>query len=206
MRFNSTTWNRLRYTLYAPFYNITKGLFGQARKRSIELANLVSGEKVLLLGVGTGLDFEYLPQDVDITAIDLTPLMVSKAENFAKSRGYKAKFEVMDAEKLTFEEQQFDCVILHLILAVVPNAEACAKEISRVLKDNGRVVILDKFLSDNQKASVLRRIFNIFTSTLFSDINRQLGPILAEASLAIKIQETSILNGAFTITKAEKVS
>ncbi|MCP4297940.1 MAG: class I SAM-dependent methyltransferase [Proteobacteria bacterium] len=205
MRINNTAWNRIRYSVYAPFYNIIRGLFSGARERSIKLGSLVKGEKILLVGAGTGLDFDYLPKDVEITAIDLSPQMVARAEVFARSKGHKAKFEVMDAENLTYRDQEFDCIILHLILAVVPDPESCAKEVSRVLKNNGRILILDKFLPDNQKATLLRRIFNLLTTFLFSDINRHLGPILEFAKLKTACQENSVLGGAFKITVAEKM-
>ncbi len=204
MRINNTAWNRVRYSVYAPFYNIIRGLFSKARERSIKLGSLMKGEKILLLGVGTGLDFDHLPKDVEITAIDLTPQMVARAEVFARSKGHESKFEVMDAENLTFGDQEFDCVILHLILAVVPDPESCAKEVSRVLKNSGRILILDKFLPDNQRPTLQRRVFNMLTSSLFSDINRHLGPILKVAKLKISYQENSILGGAFKITLARK--
>ena len=204
MAINNTTWNRLRYSLYAPFYNIIKPIFQGARKRSIELVSIKRAEKVLLVGCGTGLDLEFLPKDCQITAIDLTPAMVEKSSKVANKLGLEGSFKVMNAEELDFKDASFDVIILHLILAVVPDPIATIKEVSRVLGDQGRVVILDKFLPDGAKASIARKAFNGIANAVFSDVNRKLGPILEAGDLKITLEEKSIFKGAFAISTAQK--
>ncbi len=203
MALNNTKWNLLRYSLYAPFYNMVKPLFQQARRQSILRLGLNPGDKVLLVGCGTGLDLEFLPKDCEILGIDLSPAMVERSAKKAQKLGLNAKFLAMDAEKLDLETASFDAVILHLILAVVPKPEPTIKEVSRVLKEKGRLVIFDKFLADDQVASLGRRFVNGIVSFLFTDINRQLGPLLKAGRLKITTQEDSILRGAFKIFLVE---
>jgi phosphatidylethanolamine/phosphatidyl-N-methylethanolamine N-methyltransferase len=70
---NTNFWNRVRYTLYAPFYDRIVGLFEQSRQRSLSLLQLLPSETVLIVGAGTGADLTYLPPEVQVTAVDLTP-------------------------------------------------------------------------------------------------------------------------------------
>ncbi len=204
MNINNTQWNKIRYTLYAPFYNIIKNITRKARKRSIELLKIKPKEKVLLVGVGTGLDFEFLPKEAEITAIDLTPAMVIKAKQKAAQLELPVNIQVMNAETLSFDTEYFDVVILHLILAVIPNPVTCAKEVHRVIKTNGRAVIFDKFLPDGTTPPIFRKFINIIINALFTDINRQLGPILKKSNLKKIHHEPSIFSGLFSITIATK--
>jgi len=158
----------------------------------------------LIVGAGTGLDFDSLPKDVHVTAIDLAPAMVERSKRRAEKLGLKAAVRVMNAENLFFDSDQFDCAIMHLVLAVIPDPFACASEVARVLKPGGRVSILDKFLKDDASPAIFRRALNFITNTLFSDINRKLGPILHEAGLELTHQEPSFLKGTFHITIAVK--
>ena len=67
---NATTWNRIRYTLWAPFYDFV-ALFGRQRRRSIALLALQPGERALLVGAGTGADLPLIPAGVEVLATDL---------------------------------------------------------------------------------------------------------------------------------------
>lgn len=188
---NTNTWNRIRYTLLSPIYNSVVGSFEEDRQRSITLLNLQAGESVLLLGCGSGLDLRYIPHGVNITAIDITPAMVEKTRQQAADLGIKIDAQIMDGQALLFSTDQFDVVVLNLILAVIPDPIACIKEAVRVLKPNGRAVIFDKFLPANQQPSLGRRALNLLTNLVFSDINRQLQPILDEVSVKIDHTENA---------------
>jgi phosphatidylethanolamine/phosphatidyl-N-methylethanolamine N-methyltransferase len=78
---------------------------------------------VLIVGAGTGLDLDYVPEGVEITAIDVTPAMLRRLTRRAARTGRCVSVRVMDARHLTFPDESFDAVILHLILAVMPQPE-----------------------------------------------------------------------------------
>lgn len=193
----SAAWNRARYSAYAPFYDAVVTPLQTGRRRSIELADLQPGERVLILGCGTGLDLPLLPAGVAVTAIDLTPAMVRRTAARADALGRPALAGVMNGEQLALPTASFDAVLLHLILAVIPDPVACAREAARVLRPGGRVAIFDKFLPDAAAPSPLRKTANAVTSLLFSEINRQLGPILAPAGLIVEHAEPAGLSGLF---------
>ena len=78
MAVNTTGWNRVRYTLWAPVYDAIAGRLQGQRRRLIELLAPKAGARVLLVGAGTGLELEFLPPGLEIVATDLTPAMLEK--------------------------------------------------------------------------------------------------------------------------------
>ena len=205
MSLNSNSWNRIRYTFYTPIYDLLVGrIFTSSRQKSIRLLNIQLGEKVLLVGAGTGLDFQFLPKNAMIWAGDITPSMVHKMQQRAQELNLNATVEVMDGQNLPFPEATFDKVILHLIVAVIPDPVKCLQEAERVLKPGGEAVIFDKFLPKNQKLSGLRRLFNKLTSFLFSDITRVLEELLSQTNLKIQQDISANFNGNFRIVKVRK--
>jgi len=196
-------WNIMRYSLYTPIYDLVAGLFASYRQQSIAQLALQGGESVLLVGAGTGLDLKYLPKDVQITATDLTPAMLSLMQLRARQRS-NIKVERMDGQQLAYADASFDAVILHLIVAVIPDPVRCLKEAERVLKPGGRIVIFDKFLPEASTASVGRKILGTLTSLLFSDINRKFSPIQATTKLQLIHNKAAALGGAFRYILLQK--
>ena len=201
---NTNTLNRLRYGLYAPFYDLVARRLDRGRARSIELLGMQPGERVLLVGAGTGLDLPHLPAGVEVTATDLSAPMLRQAVARAREMDMDVTFRVMDAHALDLPDASFDVVLLHLILAVVPDPHAALREAARVLRPGGRVGVFDKFLPEGAAPSPLRRLLGTVTNVLFSDINRQLGPLLDEAGLVTVREEPSLLGGTFKVVVARK--
>ena len=149
---------RASYTLIAPFYDLVIRGFSQTlRQRSLQRLGDVNGLSILLPGIGTGLDIPLLPRGANYTGLDLTPAMLKRAEKQIPA-GLQLELQTGDAMALPFADQQFDCVIMHLILAVVPQPQLALAEAARVLKPGGRILILDKFLQANESAWIKRAI------------------------------------------------
>lgn len=198
MNIDTNRWNRIRYTAFAPLYDRVVR-FGKQRRRSIELLGLKPGERVLIVGAGTGADLQFIPEGVQIVAGDITPAMVARIRHRARELGRPVTAEVMDGQALPLSGARFDAVILHLIVAVIPDPLACLREVARVLEPGGRAVVLDKFVPDEQSPSLGRRAFNLITNALFSDITRRLGPLAEEAGLQVVRREPAALGGRFEI-------
>jgi ubiquinone/menaquinone biosynthesis C-methylase UbiE len=199
-------WNRVRYTFWAPVYDrvaLAAG-FGEARRRSIDRLRVPPGGRVLLIGAGTGLDLEYLPSDAELTAIDVTPAMLERLESRAAQAGRHVTARVMDARRLAFADASFDAVVMHLILAVMPDPERGLAEAERVLVPGGRIAVFDKFLRDGERASAKRRLLNAVAKPLFSDMNRRLGPLVATTSLTREYDEPVAFGGVYRIATLRK--
>ncbi|OFY41541.1 MAG: phosphatidylethanolamine N-methyltransferase [Bacteroidetes bacterium GWF2_40_14] len=204
MRINTNTWNKIRYTLYLPGYDLIAGYFRNIRKRSIDSLDVKNGEKVLIIGAGTGLDLEFLPKGCEIVAIDITPAMVEIIKIRSKKYGTIAQILVMDGQHLEFEDNSFDKIILHLVLAVIPDPVSCIKESERVLKSGGLITVFDKFLPKNRKISTRRRLANIFSDILFSNITRDFESIAGNTQLSIVSDTDAGFGGNMRLIKLTK--
>lgn len=201
---NTNRWNRFRYTLYAPGYDLVARYFSKSRNKSIRELGISPGDEVLIVGAGTGLDLEFITEDCHITATDITPAMITQTlkKNILLRRNLNA--EVMDGQHLNFSDSTADKIILHLILAVIPDPVACLKECERVLKSGGRITVFDKFVPKGHKLSLLRKMFNPITNLLFSNITRRFESIVSKTSLVIESDIPADFNGNFRIIRLRK--
>jgi phosphatidylethanolamine/phosphatidyl-N-methylethanolamine N-methyltransferase len=204
MSINTNTFNKIRYTLYAPGYDMIGRIFAKSRRESISRLNIQPGDKVLLVGAGTGLDLEFLPVGAEITATDITPAMISKVIQRNKKLKLNLTAVVMDGHKLEYPDGTFDKIILHLIIAVIPDPVLCLKESARVLKPGGKIAIFDKFVAKDKKVSIPRKLLNYITSFLFSDITRHFETIAANTDLITESDINADFGGQFRIITMRK--
>ncbi len=200
-------WNRARYNVYAPAYDWFVARFGfiqQGRRRAIALAAIQPGERVLIAAAGTGLDLPWLPPEAEVIAFDISAGMLARLRRRAAALGRSAHTAVMDAARLAFPDATFDCVLLHLALAVVPDPVATIREAARVLRPGGRVSVFDKFLADTARASAVRRLAGNVARLVATDLNRQLGPLLEAGGLALRAREPAGMGAFFVAARAEK--
>lgn len=124
-----------------------------ARKRifaAIRSLNILSGAKVLEVGVGTGLSLEGYPTDVSITGVDLSESMLAEAEQLIELRGWDhVTVMPMNAESLRFDDASFDVVTSFHTISVVSHPEAMMREVVRVCKPGGRILLINHFRSEN---------------------------------------------------------
>lgn len=145
------------YTLIAPFYDAALARASQGARRRSLAALPERPSRVLVSGIGTGLDLPHLPPQHRYVGLDLTAAMLRRSLPRAAGRNFSAIQG--DAQRLPFADASFDAAVLHLILAVVPEPAACLAETARVLRPGGTLLVFDKFLRRGQSAP-LRRLFN----------------------------------------------
>jgi phosphatidylethanolamine/phosphatidyl-N-methylethanolamine N-methyltransferase len=192
--------NLTAYRRWAPIYDATVNhIFLPGRKRAFEVLALRRGERVLLVGVGTGADFPYLPGGVDVMGIDLSPEMLSRARLKLKHCVADVTLIQGDAQNLLVKPASFDAVVLNLILSVIPDGRACLQAAIQALKPGGRIVIFDKFLPEGKEPSSIRMFFNLFSTFLGTDINRRLSDLIQGVSCMVCHEESSIGNGMYRV-------
>ena len=204
MRINTNAWNKIRYTVYSPFYNLIGKIFYKFRRKAIDMLAVKPGEQVLLVGAGTGLDLDFLPETALVTTTDITPAMVARLTQRSNKLQLKVNARVMDGQQLDLPANAFDKIVLHLILAVIPDPIRCLQEAERVLKPGGLIVVFDKFLLPGHQPGLFRRTANFFTRFLFSDITRSFETMLAGTKLKLLADQPAAFNGNFRIILLQK--
>ncbi len=150
------------YTLLAPIYDtLVSGPIDPLREKNLSRLGDITNKNILINGIGSGLDIPYLPAGATYTGTDITPAMLKRAEQRAKDYSFDIDLQIADSQKLPFKNKSFDIVVMHLILAVVPNPVLALQEASRVLKPGGKIFIFDKFLKPGQLA-LGRRLLSFF--------------------------------------------
>jgi ubiquinone/menaquinone biosynthesis C-methylase UbiE len=130
--------------------------------------------KVLDVGVGTGKNLPYFPQGIDLTGIDISPKMLEKARKRAKRLGINFDFEVMDVEDLRFPDSTFDFVVVTFVFCSVTDPVKGLRELARVVKDDGAILMLEHVRSENRVIGKLMDWFNPVARWLFGpNINRR---------------------------------
>lgn len=183
-------WNKVIYKLWSPVYDsiFNAGYFLKARQKVFQDMAFIPQQRILVVGVGTGADLQLINHlDLNITAIDYSQDMLAKAkEKFSNS---SIVFMEMDAQEMTFKTNQFDLVIGSLILSVVPNPDRCLKEMERVLKPGGAILIFDKFLPAEHHLSLSKKILRPVIKALGTDIGLNFEKLFAKNNEQLMLQE-----------------
>jgi len=183
------------YSKLAPFYDLViSAPMRTARTQSLRSLPDEVPRKVLLSGIGTGLDLPLLPKLHSYTALDFSEAMLSRA----KPRGNDLHVEWVlgDSMALPFSDAQFDHVVLHLIVAVVPQPSQCLSEAARVLKPGGTIILLDKFLQPN-KLSLLRRALNPLSRRIATRMDVVFEEVLSLVPELEKVSDVPLLAGGW---------
>ena len=148
---------RLSYSLIAPLYDVViERPMRAARRQSLAALPTGQSRRVLISGVGTGLDLPLLPDIHQYTALDFNAAMLARAR--PRAENLQVDFVLGDSMALPFADVHFDHVVLHLITAVVPEPQRCLSEAARVLKPGGTIILFDKFLQPKQTAPLRRML------------------------------------------------
>jgi ubiquinone/menaquinone biosynthesis C-methylase UbiE len=196
----SNRWNRLVYRAWAPLYDrALQRFFAPGRTTAVRMLALRPGERVLLVGVGTGQDLPLLPAGVSAVGVDLSEHMLRRAEKRLGESAAQVELAQGDAAALDMEASSFDAVILHLVLSVVPDPASVIAEAMRVLRPGGRAVIFDKFAPEGKPPSPARRVLNLMTTAFGTEIDRHLGELLAPAPCRVISDTPSLLGGQYRV-------
>lgn len=152
---------------------------------------------ILEVGVGTGANLPYYPSNVHVTGIDFSPKMLAKAEEKIERAKAKVILREMDAEKIDFPDNTFDTVVSTCVFCSVPDPVKGLKEIRRVVKPEGKIVMLEHMRSENIVAGKMLDLINPLTIRIVgANVNRKTIENIEKAGLKIEQQSnlmTSIM-------------
>ncbi|MCK4528916.1 methyltransferase domain-containing protein [candidate division WOR-3 bacterium] len=159
----------------------------ETRGGIIDFLNPAKNDKILEVGVGTGTNLKIYPDYCEITGIDYSEKMLEVCkQKVAEYPKKNISLQLMDAHKMSFDSDSFDRVLCFYALCSVRDPLTVLKEIQRVCKPNGRIVIFDIIKSEISEVAVLQY--------LFRPIAKEMGAIYVEFSPPYVISYDSFLD------------
>lgn len=183
------------YEKLASVYDFTFGpTLHPGRLQAIQRMDIRSGDHVLEVGVGTGINASLYPRDCAVTGIDLSDSMLEKArERVARKGIWNVRLLEMDAADVKFADNTFDIVYAPYLISVVPDPVVVAREMRRVCRPGGRIVILNHFRSPNPLLASLERAISPFTVHIGFKSDLDLPAFLAQAELKpVSIEKVNV--------------
>jgi phosphatidylethanolamine/phosphatidyl-N-methylethanolamine N-methyltransferase len=186
------------YAILSPVYDIIfDKVFHPGRVAAINLLEIKPGDRVLEVGVGTGLNLPLYPRGCTVVGVDISTEMLRKARQRIDELGLDSvRLEVMDASNLTFADRTFDHVIATYVISAVPDPVKTLQEMQRVCKPRGHLVILNHFKSDNPVLGALEEMVAPVCQRIGFKTDLKLKPLLERVSLAPEqLHRVNMLNG-----------
>lgn len=183
------------YQNIAQIYDYTYGpTLHPGRLEAIKKMRIRPGTEVLEVGVGTGINLSLYPKSAKITGIDLSSKMLQKAQKRIDQKGLSnCTVMEMDATKLTFADNSYDVVYAPYVISVVPDPVAVAREMYRVCRPGGRVVILNHFKSANALMSKFETAISPMTVHIGFTADLDLPGFLQQAELTpVSIEKVNV--------------
>ena len=173
------------YEKLATVYDFTFGpVLHPGRVDAIERMGIRPGDRVLEVGVGTGINAALYPRDCSVTGVDLSSPMLEKARERVARKGVRnVRLLQMDAANLKFGDDTFDIVYAPYVISVVPDPVAVTREMCRVCRPGGRIIILNHFRSRNALMAWIERMISPFTVHIGFKSDLDLPAFLAQAEL-----------------------
>jgi len=186
------------YKLYAPAYDfVFDWIFHPGREAAIQLLEARRGHRILEVGIGTGLNLPLYPPGVSITGIDLSEEMLGKAHEKVDELGLaNVTLRAMDATVMDFRDAEFDAAVATYTISAVPDPVAVLREMRRVVKPGGSLVLLNHFRSQRPVISRLEDLVSPVCTRLGWKSNLPFEPLLVQVGLTPVVStKVNLFNG-----------
>ena len=186
------------YKFYAPAYDfVFDWIFHPGREQAVRLLDIKRNDHVLEVGIGTGLNLPLYPTHCHITGIDLSEEMLEKAQDKIIELGLiSVTLKVMDATVMDFGDSEFDSAVATYTISAVPDPVGVLREMRRVVKPGGSIVLLNHFRSDRRVVGRLEDLVSPVCTRLGWKSNLPFEPLLKQVGLIPDIStKVNLFNG-----------
>lgn len=192
------------YRRYARGYDLYFGaLFQPGRRAVIERMACRPGERVLEVGVGTGLSLPLYPRDARVTGVDISPEMLARAEARRQRHGLQhATLRCLDAERMDFPDDSFDKVVAMYVVSVASNPVRLVDEMRRVCRPRGELYLVNHFHHAHTLIGGIERLTAPLSRLMGFHPDFSLEKFLGETGLAIEEKTPVNLFGYWTLLRA----
>jgi phosphatidylethanolamine/phosphatidyl-N-methylethanolamine N-methyltransferase len=187
--------------LYDPLIGLLEGpVFKKWRKR---LGMAIQGKAILEVGVGTGRSIPFYPPEGQITAIDFSSGMLKKAQKKAEKQKLRVHLALMDVQNLAFPDATFDTVVSSLVFCEVADPLRGLREVKRVLRSGGKLVMLEHVISDKPaQAKLMELLSPPLAAVTGENFNRDTAYNVEKSGF--KIERVTRLSSIFRLIEARK--
>ena len=173
------------YEKIAYVYDLTFGpTLHPGRLVALEGMGLKPGDRILEVGVGTGINAPLYPRNCHVTGIDFSAKMLEKARERVERKGLRnVSLMEMDAANLSFPDNSFDVVYAPYVISVVSDPVQVVREMRRVCRPGGKFIVLNHFKSPNALVAKVEQAISPFTVHIGFKSDLDLPGFLAQADL-----------------------
>lgn len=196
------------YRRYAEGYDLCFGaLLDPGRRVLVERLCCQRGERVLEVGVGTGLSLPLYPRDVQVIGIDISREMLAHARTRCREErlGPLTALVRMDAEHMAFADDSFDKVAAMYVASVVPDPVRLVAEMRRVCKPGGELFIVNHFQHDNRLVGGVEKLLAPLSRLMGFRPDVHLDHFIATTGLTVSTRVPVNLFGYWTLLRARNV-
>jgi phosphatidylethanolamine/phosphatidyl-N-methylethanolamine N-methyltransferase len=186
------------YKLYAPAYDLVfDWIFHPGREAAIRALGIEPGHHVLEVGIGTGLNLPIYPARCRLTGIDLSEEMLRKAYDKVAELGLtNVSLRAMDATVMEFDDNEFDSSVATYTISAVPDPVSVLREMRRVVKPGGSIVVLNHFRSERRVVGRIEDLVAPVCTRLGWKSNLPLEPLLKRVGLTPEFStKVNLFNG-----------
>ncbi|MEE9227328.1 MAG: methyltransferase domain-containing protein [Acidobacteriota bacterium] len=184
------------YTHYAGIYDLLfDRVFDPGRRLAVESLEVTLQDRVLIVGIGTGLSLGYFPREALLTGIDISEAMLTEAGEKTSEMGFRnLELVRMDASRMLFPDDTFDKVYLPHMLSTVRSPERVLSEVVRVSKPGARIAILNHLRSRNRFIGFWERVLSPVTARIGFRLDLPVATVASQPGLGIQsIQKVNFL-------------
>jgi phosphatidylethanolamine/phosphatidyl-N-methylethanolamine N-methyltransferase len=179
------------YSNYASVYDQIFGrIFHESRESAVRQLRPATGERILEVGVGTGLSLPLYPRHCKVTGIDLSYDMLAKARQRMRAHGLEnVELIRMDAGHMEFPDNSFDTVMAAYVVTAVPDYRKVVTEMIRVCREGGRIIMLNHFSNGNKLIAAVEKVISPLCKHIGFRTDLSLKNVLEGTSLVVARKE-----------------